>query len=155
MYAIRSYYDINQLAVKLFYADAEPRIALTADSNVRVRTRLGRNQSGVGRARGKVNLAVTRLTPEPFVDILKANGLTFSEANGKVVLTSDGKSLTIDSIEPFSITGIAVNDEAGVLLQPFTVTAAAGAVLTGDTLQVKLDPFSLTFDKRKDSYNFV
>jgi hypothetical protein len=142
--------DINRLAVNLFYGDAVPRIALTADSNVRVRTRLGRNQSGVGRARGKVTLAVARLTPEPFVDILKAKGLTFSEANGKVVLTSDGKSLAIDSIEPLSITGIGVNDEAGVLLQPFTVTAAAGAVLTGDTLQAKLDPFSLTFDKRKD-----
>jgi hypothetical protein len=144
--------DISRLAVNLFYADTEPRVSLTADSNVRVRTRLGRNQPGVGRARGKVTLAVTRLTPEPFASILKSKGLAFSEASGRAVLTSDGKSLTIDSVDPFTITGIGVSGEDGVLLQPFTITADAGAVLTGDTLQAKLDPFSLTFDRRKDRH---
>ena len=143
--------DISRLAVNLFYADAEPRVSLTADSNMRVRTRLRRNQSEVGRARGKVTLAVAGLTPGPFADILKARGLSFSEANGKAVLSSDGKSLTIDSTEPFIIAGIGVSGEDGVLLQPFTIKADAGAVLTGDTLQAKLEPFSLTFDKHKDA----
>ncbi len=142
--------DISKLAVNLFYTDAEPRIALTADSNVRVRTRLGRNQSGVGRARGKVTLAVAKLTPDPFSAILEANGLAFNEANGKAVLTSDGKSLTIDSIEPFVITGIKVSGEEGALLHPFTITAEAGAILKDDTLQATLNPFNLTFDRHKD-----
>jgi hypothetical protein len=142
--------DISRLAARLFYADAEPRVSLTADSNVRVRTRLGRNQAAVGRARGKVTLAVTRLTPEPFAGILKAKGINFSEANGKAVLTSDGKSLTIESIEPFTIRGVGVRGEEGVLLQPFTVKADAGAVLSGDTLKAKLQPFTLTFDRQKD-----
>jgi len=143
--------DITRLAVNLFYADGEPRVSLTADSNVRVRTRLRRNQSEVGRARGKVTLAVAGLTPGPFADILKARGLGFSEANGKAVLSSDGESLTIDSIEPFVVTGLGVSGEAGVLLQPFTLTADAGAVLSGDTLQARLEPFSLTFDRHKDA----
>jgi len=143
--------DISRLAVNLFYADGGPRVSLTADSNVRVRTRLRRNQSEVGRARGKVTLAVAGLTPGPFTDILEARGLGFSETNGKAVLSSDGKSLTIDSIEPFIVTGIGVSGEDGVLLQQFTIKADAGAVLTGDTLQAKLAPFSLTFDKHKDA----
>jgi hypothetical protein len=143
--------DISRLAVNLFYADGAPHVSLTADSNVRVRTRLRRNQSEVGRARGKVTLAVAGLTPGPFADILKARGLGFSEANGNAVLSSDGKSLTIDSIEPFIVTGIGISGEDGVLLQPFTLKADANAVLTGDTLQAKLDPFSLTFDRHKDA----
>jgi len=143
--------DISRLAVSLFYADGGPRVSLTADSKVRVRTRLRRNQSEVGRARGKVTLAVAGLTPGPFADILKARGVAFSEANGKAVLSSDGKSLTIDSIEPFIITGVGVSGEDGVLLQPFTLKADAGAVLTGDTLQARLEPFSLTFDRHKDT----
>jgi hypothetical protein len=142
--------DISRLVVNLLYADDEPRIALTADSNVRVRTRLGRNQSGVGRARGKVTLVVAKLTPDPFSAILEANGLAFGEANGKVVLTSDGSSLTIDSIEPFVISGIKVSGEKGALLHPFTIMAEAGATLNDDTLQATLDPFSLTFDRHKD-----
>ncbi len=143
--------DISRLAVNLFYADTEPRVALTADSKVRVRTRLGRSQSGVGRARGKVTLAVAGLTPGPFADILKANGLTFDEANGKAELTSDGRSLTVDSIDPFIISGIGLSNEDGAQLHPFTVMTDAGAVLTGDTLQAKLDPFRLTFDRRKEA----
>ncbi|MGD8619093.1 MAG: hypothetical protein PVH54_07855, partial [Gammaproteobacteria bacterium] len=143
--------DISRLAVNLFYADEEPRLSLTADSNVRVRTRLRRNQSEVGRARGKVTLAVAGLTPGPFADILKVRGLDFSEANGMAVLSSDGKSLAIDSVEPFIINGIGISGEDGVLLQPFTLTADAGAVLTGDTLQAKLAPFRLTFDRHKDT----
>jgi len=143
--------DISRLAGNLVYADGEPRVSLAADSNVRVRTRLRRNQSEVGRARGKVTLAVAGLTPGPFAGILEARGLGFSEANGKAVLSSDGKSLTIDSIEPFTVTGIGVSGGKGVLLQPFTLTADAGAVLSGDTLQAKLDPFSLTFDRHREA----
>ena len=142
--------DISQLEVNLFYTDPDPRLSLTADSNVRVRTRIGRNQSGLGRARGKVTLSIDRLTPDPFVEILAANGLTFTEANGKAVLTSDGKSLTVDSIEPFIIAGIGVSGADGTLLNPFTVTADAGATLQDDTLQVALHPFTLTFDLNKD-----
>jgi hypothetical protein len=115
-----------------------------------VRTRIGRNQAAVGRASGKVTLAVTGLTPDPFAGILKAKGIGFSEANGKAVLTSDGKSLTIDSVEPFKISGVGVRGEEGMLVQPFSIVADAGAVLSGDTLQARLAPFKLTFDRHKD-----
>ena len=143
--------DISRLAVNLFYTDPEPRLALTADSNVRVRTRLGRNQSELGRARGKVTLSINHLTPDPFVEILAANGLSFTEANGRAELTSDGKSLTVNSIEPFAITGIGVSGEDGALLNPFTVRTEAGVNLQGDTLQAVLHPFTLTFDRYSDS----
>lgn len=141
--------DIDRLAVDLFYSDPEPRLSLTADSKVRVRTRLGRSQSELGRARGTVTLAITRLTPEPFKEILAANGLTFSEANGKAVLSSDGKWLKIDSQEPLTLTGIVLKGEDGALLHPFTLRLGAGVALQGDTLEARLDPFSLAFDRDK------
>jgi hypothetical protein len=142
--------DISRLGVNLFYADAEPRISLTADPGVRVRTRLRRNQSELGRTRGKMTLVVAELTPGPFTDILAASGLSFKEAGGKAELVSDGASLTVNSTEPFTVTGIGISGKDGVLLQPFTVRAGAGAILSNDTLQAKLDPFTLTFDRHKD-----
>jgi hypothetical protein len=64
-----------------------------------VRTRLGGKQSELGRTTGRVTLALAKLTPEPFASILKAKGLAFAEANGEAVLTSDGRSLTVDTLE--------------------------------------------------------
>jgi len=78
--------DLDRLSVNLFYADKQPRVSLRADSKVRIRTALGRSQSELGRARGKVTLTVDNLTPEPFAGILAANGLTVADANGKAVL---------------------------------------------------------------------
>jgi len=143
--------DFSRLAINLFYSEPEPRLSITADSNVRVRTRLGRNTSELGRARGKITLSINRLTPDPFVEILAANGVSFTGANGKAELASDGKSLTIKSIEPLTITGIGLNGKDGALLNPFTLVADAGVTLQGDALQLALHPFTVTFDKDKDN----
>ena len=130
--------DIDRLSVGLFYTDPEPRVSLRADSKLRVRTRLGGRQSELGRTTGKVTLTLARLTPEPFANILKANGIAFSEANGKAVLTSNGRSLTVDTIEPFRIAGLAVKNPGWCLAEPVHSGGRfgddpAGQCLAGET----------------------
>jgi len=139
--------DLNRLSANLLYADEQPRISLQADSNVRVRTNLSSRDSELGRARGKVTLTVANLTPEPFAGILAANGLTLADANGKVVLSSDGKSLRIDTIEPLRVTGAVLKAGDKQALQSFTLIADSETVLQGDTLHAKLTQFNITFDK--------
>jgi hypothetical protein len=141
--------DINRLSAGLFYADTQPRVSLRADSKLRVRTRLGGRQSELARTTGKVTLTFARLTPEPFANILKAKGLAFSEASGKAVLTSNGRSLTVDTIEPVKITGLAVKSTTGAVLNPFTLVVDSEANLRGDTLQAKLGELSIAFDRDK------
>ena len=141
--------DLSRLSANLFYADNQPRISLQADSNVRVRTNLSSRQSELGRARGKVTLTVANLTPEPFVAILAARGLAFTEANGKAVLSSDGKSLRIDTIEPFKVTGSVLKAGDKQALQSFTLIADSETVMQGDTLHAKLKQLNITFDKDK------
>jgi hypothetical protein len=139
--------DLNRLSVRLLYADQQPRISLQADSNVRIRTNLNSRQSELGRARGKVTLTVANLTPEPFAGILAANGLTIADANGKAVLSSDGKSLRIDTVEPFRVTGAVLKAGDKQALQSFTLTADSETVMQGDTLHAKFKQFNITFDK--------
>ncbi|MEN8204890.1 MAG: hypothetical protein ABFS24_02645 [Pseudomonadota bacterium] len=141
--------DLSRLSAKLFYADKQQRVSLLADSGVRVRTSLGRKQSELGRARGKVTLTLENLTPEPFAGILAANGLSFSNANGKAVLNSDGKSLSIDTIEPFRVTGVTVASEGKPALNPFSLTADSETVMRGDTLHAKVKQLSVSFDKEQ------
>ncbi|MCG6900631.1 MAG: hypothetical protein LJE75_11595 [Gammaproteobacteria bacterium] len=141
--------DLSRLSANLFYADNQPRISLQADSNVRVRTQLGRRQSELGRARGKVTLTVANLTPEPFAGILAANGLSFTDANGRAVLSSDGKSVTIETTEPFQVTGAAVASNGKPALNPFTLTAESETILQDDTLHAKVKQFRIAFDKDK------
>jgi hypothetical protein len=141
--------DLSRLSANLLYADNQPRISLQADSNVRVRTNLSSRQSELGRARGKVTLTVTNLTPEPFAGILAARGLAFNEANGKAVLSSDGKSLTINTIEPFKMTGSVLKAGDKQVLQSFTLIADSETVMQGDTLHAKLKQLNITFDKDK------
>jgi hypothetical protein len=144
--------DIDRLSVGLFYTDPEPRVSLRADSKLRVRTRLGGRQSELGRTTGKVTLTLARLTPEPFANILKANGIAFSEANGKAVLTSNGRSLTVDTIEPFRIAGLAVKNPGGAVLNPFTLVVDSETTLQGNALQAKLDELSVAFDRDKGAH---
>lgn len=139
--------DINRLAVNLFYSDPEPKVSLRAESSVRVRTQLDQNQAGFGRAQGRMTLTVANVTPEPFAGILAANGLVFDTATGKAALVSDGTSLTVDTIEPFVMTGIEVKADDSALLNPFTLTANIGTAMQGDTLHVKLNQFSIDFDQ--------
>jgi hypothetical protein len=143
---------IDRLAASLFYSSPEPRVSLQADSKLRVRTRLGGRQSELGRTTGKVTLALVKLTPEPFANILKAKGLAFSEATGKAVLTSNGKSLTVDTIEPLKITGIAVNNTSGAVLKPFTLVVDSETNLQGNTLQANLGELSIAFDRDKGAH---
>ncbi|HAJ91624.1 MAG TPA: hypothetical protein DCO71_03225 [Gammaproteobacteria bacterium] len=142
--------DISHLAANLFYADPEPRLSLQADSKLRVLTRPGRRQSQLDRARGKVTLTVANLTPEPFANILAENGLAFTAANGKVVLASNGKTTTVDTLEPFTVTGVAVQSEGEAMLHPFTLTADIATTQQGDTLQAKLNQLGITFDPDQD-----
>ena len=141
--------DLSRLSANLLYADKQPRISLQADSNVHIRTNLSSRQSELGRARGKVTLTVANLTPEPFAGILAANGLTIADANGKVVLGSDGRSLRIDTVEPFRVTGAVLKAGDKQALQSFTLTADSETVMQGDTLHAKLKQFNITFDKDK------
>ncbi len=143
-----SHIDLESLSAKLFYQDQQPRVSLTADSRVRIRTRLGSNQSELGRARGKVTLAVSNLTPDPFNAILEANGLSFREANGRAVLSTDGKSARIDTIEPFILHGVTVGDAGKPLLDSFTLVANTESVMQGDSLHAQLKQLEVTFDKR-------
>jgi hypothetical protein len=144
--------DIDRLSAGLFYSDTEPRVSLRADSKLRVRTRLGGRQSELARTTGKVTLTLARLTPEPFVNILKAQGLAFSEATGKTVLTSNGRSLTVDTIEPVKIAGLAVKNTTGAVLNSFTLVIDSETILQGDTLQTKLDKLSIAFDRDKGAH---
>jgi hypothetical protein len=137
--------EIDKLNANLFYSDTQPRITLNADSKVHVRTKIGASQSKLGRAQGKITFAIQNLTPEPFVDILVAKGINFKEVTGKAVLTSDGNSLHLDSLEPFTITEIDISNEEGALLHPFDVYAGADVNLRGEELKVQLEPFSLVF----------
>jgi hypothetical protein len=141
--------DLSRLSANLLYADKQPRISLQADSNVRVRTNLSSRQSELGRARGKVTLTVANLTPEPFAAILAANGLTIADVNGKAVLSSDGKSLRIDTVEPLRVTGAVLKVEDKQALQSFTLIADSETVMQGDTLHAKLTQLNITFDKDK------
>ena len=143
---------IDRLSAGLFYTDPEPRVSLQADSKLRVRTRLGGRQSELRRATGKVTLTLAQLTPEPFANILKANGLAFATATGKAVLTSNGRSLTVDTIEPFRIVGLAVKNPTGAVLNPFTLVVDSETSLQGDTLQAKLDQLSVAFERDKGAH---
>ncbi len=143
---------IDRLSASLFYSAPEPRVSLQADSKLRVRTRLGGRQSELGRTTGKVTLTLAHLTPEPFAKILEAKGLAFSEATGKAVLTSNGKSLTVDTLEPLKITGIAVNNTAGAVLNPFTLAVDSQTTLQGDTLQANLGELSIAFDRDRGTH---
>jgi hypothetical protein len=143
--------DISRLAVNLFYADPQPRVSLQANSKLRVRTMLGRKDSQLTRTTGKATLTVANLTPEPFASILAANGIAFTEANGKAVLTSKGKSLTVDTVEPFVVAGIDVHNEDGAVLQPFTLLADSEMTIKGNTLEASLEPLSITFDRQPET----
>lgn len=138
--------DIDRLSARLFYGTPEPRLSLQAGSKLRVRTRLGGRQSELGRTTGKVTLALAKFTPEPFASILKAKGLAFTEANGKAVLTSNGRSLSVTTVDPLVISGIAVHKaDGGAALNPFTLTMNSNATLQGDTLQATLNELSIAF----------
>jgi len=144
--------DIRRLSARVFYGDPEPRVSFQADSRVRVRTSLGRRQSELGRARGKVTLTIANLTPEPFAGILAANGLAFRRADGKAVLSSDGRSMTVDTVEPLVITGLAVKSGADPLLHPFTLTADTATRIAGDELHASLKRFSMAFERDKGAH---
>jgi len=144
--------DIDRLTAGLFYDTAEPRLSLKADSKLRVRTRLGGRQSELRRTTGKITLALSKLTPEPFASILKARGLSFSEANGEAVLVSDGRSLTVDTVAPVVIKGIALRKADSAVLNPFSVTLRSRANLRGETLQANLQELSLAFDRDRGTH---
>ncbi len=144
--------DFSQLAASLLYADTEPRLSVQADSGIRVRTRLGRRQSELGRARGRLTLEVRNLASGPFADILAAHGLAFDSANGKAVLESDGRSMTIDTVEPLVVTGLSVKSGKDILLQPFTLTAESGTRIEGDRLHASVNPVSVAFDRDKGAH---
>ncbi len=141
--------DISRLTANLFYSDAAPKITLQADSKVRLYTKFRSKQSEIGRAKGKVTLTVADLTPKPFAKVLAANGLTFKQVNGQAELSSNGKALTVKTIEPFVINGIEVKTEDASLLQSFTLTAGTEMTLQGNALHTKLAPFTIDFDKNK------
>ena len=142
--------DLDRLSANLLYEDEEPRVSLSADSRVRIRTQLGNRQSELDRARGKITLAVSNLTPEPFAGILEANGLSFTEANGKAELLSDGKSLRIDTIEPFVAKGVTVGAAGKPVLDTFTLVADTETVMHGNALHAKLKQLEVTFAKRPE-----
>jgi hypothetical protein len=144
--------DIDRLSANLFYSNPDPRLSLRADSKLRVRTRLGGRQSELGRATGRVTLALAKLTPEPFSSILKARGLAFTEANGEAVLVSDGRSLTVDTVNPLVVTGISVRSANGEVLSPFTVKVNSKATLRGNTLQAKLEELSVAFARNRSAH---
>jgi hypothetical protein len=137
--------DIDRLSAKLFYDDPEPRLSLHADSNLRIRTQLGGRQSELERTTGKVTVALTKLTPEPFANILKARGLAFTQAEGKAELVSDGRTLTVNTVAPFVISGITVRSGDAAVLNSFTLTSKGGAAMEGNTLQAAIHECSIAF----------
>ncbi len=141
---------IDKLKANLFYTDSQPKISLNADSKVRIRTNLGSKQNELNRASGKITFEIFNLTSDPFVEILEANGISFTEVSGKAVLTSDGKSLKIDGIKPFTISNVAVSSEEGATLNPFNVVADADVTMQGDELIVLLNPINLVFVDQAD-----
>ncbi len=144
--------DIDRLSASLRYQDSEPRLSLQADSGIRVRTRLGRRQSELGRARGRITLTAHNLDAVPFAKILAARGLSFHSANGKLQLSSDGRAMTLDTVEPLEITGVSLHSGTATLLQPFTLHVDSGMQVEGDRLHAQLKPFSVTFDRDKGAH---
>ncbi|MCZ6566465.1 MAG: hypothetical protein O6852_10140 [Gammaproteobacteria bacterium] len=142
--------DIDKLKANLFYTDTQPRISLNADTGIRIRTQLNTKQSQYDRARGKVTFEIQNLTPDPFVEILAAKGITFAEVNGKAVLTSDGNSLHIDSLQPFTITDIQIGNEEGAKFHPINVLADVDVTLQGEELKVLFTPINVTFANHSD-----
>ncbi|MEM7304410.1 MAG: hypothetical protein AAF372_02660, partial [Pseudomonadota bacterium] len=143
--------NIDTLSANLFYSDAQPRIALTADSQVSIRTRLDENESKMGHARGKVSFTIQNLTPEPFAEILTIKGIDFEEVSGKAVLVSDGDTLKLDNLEPFTITGINISDEQGAMLHPFDVFLGADVDMQGKDINIQIEPFGLAFEHQGDA----
>ena len=137
--------NIETLSANLFYADSQPRIALNADSEVTVRTRLNENESEMNRARGKLSFTIQNLTPDPFAEILAVKGMNFKDVSGKAVLVSDGETLKLDSLEPFTITGINISNDEGDVLHPFDVFMGADLDMQGNQLNVQVKPFGLAF----------
>jgi len=142
--------DIDKLKANLFYTDTKPRISLNADTGVRIRTQLNAKQSEYDRARGKVTFEIQNLTPDPFVEILATKGITFAEANGKAVLTSDGHSLHIDGLQPFTITNIQIGNGKGTKFHPINLLADADVTLQGEELKVLFTPINVTFANHSD-----
>jgi len=137
--------DIDRLSAALLYDDQEPRLLLHADSKLRIRTQLGGRHSELDRTSGKVTVELARLTPEPFANILKARGLAFAQAKGKAELISDGRTLTVTTIDPFVISDIALRSGDAAILNSFTMTSKGGAVMEGNTLQATLYESSIAF----------
>lgn len=137
--------DISRLAANVFYDDAEPKIAVLATSRIRVRTRLAAEAPAAGQARGELALTIRELTAQPFADILAARGLSFSTANGQVVLSSDGNTMRVATEGPLEISGIAVRGAEGSLVEPFSVALDVDVDVQGKMLTATLDPFSASF----------
>ena len=142
--------NIDTLAANLFYEDSLPRIALTADSKVSVRTKLEENESEMSRARGKLSFNIQNLTPDPFEDILAVKGMSFKDVSGSAVLTSDGETLKLDSIEPFTMTEIHISNEDGAVLYPFDVFMGADMNMQGNQLNIQVKPFGLAFSTQSE-----
>lgn len=138
--------DVSRLAVNLFYGDPLPRISLRADPSLRFHTDIQKKKAPLGRASGRIVVDVARLSPEPFAKVLEAHGLAFSAGSGKATVTSDGTTLSVDTIEPFQINGIHVTQKGRDLLRPFRLQAVPRATVRGDEVRAKLGELSIRFD---------
>lgn len=139
--------SIDRLAARLLYADSVPRVALTSDSDLRLRTAGAAGRGALGHTSGRVRIDVARLSPEPFAGILRAHGLSFTEASGKAVLISDDAGLSVDTIEPFVVKGVALDSAGKKLLNPFTLKAATETHIRDAKVHVKLNELGVTFDR--------
>jgi len=142
--------DISRLKAGLFYSEAELRVALQADSGIRIPTRLN-HRSALGGTRGKITFAINNLTPEPFADILAANGVMFDSINIRATLDTNGRAVTVKTLEPLVVAGLSARSDDDILLRPFTLTADADAVMQGDHLHARLDEFSARFANERDT----
>ncbi|MEZ5540906.1 MAG: hypothetical protein R3F42_02565 [Pseudomonadota bacterium] len=138
--------DISRLSAALLYTDAQPRIALQADAGIRIPTVLNTRRSALGGSRGKIAFTVSNLTPEPFADILAANGISITSADGRVVLDTDGRAVSVSTPQTLQIRGLTLTSAGKTRVRPFTFSATTAAVLRGDELRASLNDLAIRFD---------
>lgn len=143
--------DISQLSAELLYADMQPRIALQADAGISIPTVLDTRHSALGGSRGKITLSISNLTPEPFADILAASGLGFASADGRIVLDTDGRNVTVSTSQMLQVRGLSLNSPDGARVRPLALSGELNANLQGERLTTRLDNLAVRFDSNPDT----